>query len=340
MHGVIETNAASIPTTSAAPPLGMGCAEIGNLHRAIDEAEARAVLEAAVAAGMTLFDTAPGYGNGLSELRTGAFLREHRGAGLKLSTKVGRYLVPGRGTNERDFFAAPLPFEGRFDYGYDGVMRSFEQSLLRLGVTSVDMLFVHDLDAGNHGDGVEAHYRTLMNGGMRALDELRRTGAACRIGAAVNEPDIGTRMLRDGAFDTALLASRYTLIDQSALNDFLPLAQARGIDVIVGGVFNSGILATGATPGARYDYVEADAGIAARVAAIEALCLRHAAPIAAAALQFTLAHPTITTVLIGTSRAQRIASNRAALAHRIPLDLWSDLQAADLIRKDAPIPRC
>ena len=326
------------PSTTPVSRLGMGCAEIGNLHRAIDEAAARAVLEAARAAGITLFDTAPGYGNGLSEMRTGAFLRDHAGEGLKLSTKVGRYLVPGKGKRARDFFAAPLPFEGRFDYSYDGVMRGFEQSLLRLGVTSVDMLFVHDLDAANHGDTLGAQYRALMDGGMRALDELRRTGDAPLVGAAVNEPEVGVRMLRDGAFDRALLASRYTLIDQSALDGLLPLAEKRGVGVLLGGVFNSGILATGAGPGARYDYVEADTATSMRVVAIEAICGRHGVPLAAAALQFALAHPAVSHALIGTSRPERIDANAAALVHVVPADLWTELQMEGLLRPDAPTP--
>ena len=329
----------TLPTIPANPcsRLGMGCAEIGNLHRAIDEADARLVLEAARVAGITLFDTAPGYGKGLSELRTGAFLRDHPDAGLTCSTKVGRYLVPGQGRNARDFFAAPLPFEGRFDYSYDGVMRSFEQSLLRLGVTSVDRLFVHELDAGNHGDALETHCRALLDGGLRALDELRSAGDTRQIGVAVNQPDVGARLLRDARFDVALLASRYTLIDQSGLDAFLPLALAQGVEVIAGGVFNSGILATGAAPGARYDYVEADAAVAARVAAIEAVCRRHTVPIAAAALQFTLAHPAITTVLIGTSRPERIGENVAALTHAIPEALWDELAELGSPRANAVV---
>ncbi len=327
------------PAPPTHPRLGMGCAEIGNLHRAIDEAEARAVLDAAADAGITLFDTAPGYGNGLSELRTGAFLRDRAGTGLSVSTKVGRWLVPGAGGGGRDFFAAPLPFEARFDYGYDGIMRSFEQSLLRLGRSSVDMLFVHDLDAANHGDALETHCRALLDGGLRALDELRCAGDARRIGVAVNEPAIGARVLRDAAFDIALLASSYTLIDQPALDAFLPLAQTRGVEIVIGGVFNSGILATGATPGARYDYVEADARIAARVDAIERVCRGRGVPLAAVALQFALAHPAVSTVLIGTSRAERIAANTAALACQIPAALWTDLKAAGLLRTDAPVPQ-
>lgn len=314
-----------LPTPPIPSRLGMGCAEIGNLHRAIGEAEAYAVLEAARTAGITLFDTAPGYGKGLSELRTGAFLRDRPGEGLTCSTKVGRYLVPGTGQNARDFFAAPLPFEGRFDYSYDGVMRSFEQSLLRLGMTSVDRLFVHELDGGNHGDALETHCRALLDSGLRALDELRRAGDTRQIGLAVNQPDVGARLLRDAAFDVALLASRYTLIDQSALDDFLPAALERNVEVIAGGVFNSGILATGAAPGARYDYVEANAAVTARVAAIEAACRRHGVPLAAAALQFTLAHPAITTALIGTSRPERIGENVTALACPIPEALWDEL---------------
>lgn len=332
-----------IPRADLAPGLavsrlGLGCAEIGNLHRAIDEVAARATLDAAAAAGMNFFDTAPGYGSGLSELRTGAFVRDHAAAAPILSTKVGRYLVAGANSGRREFFAAPLPFEGRFDYSYDGVMRSFDQSLLRLGVDKVDILFVHDLDTPNHGAELARHYRAMMDGGLRALAELRDGGAVRLIGVAVNEPAIGARMLAEAAFDVALLASRYTLLDQSALDDFLPVCAARGVRVVAGGVFNSGILATGARQGARYDYVAADAMISARVAALEAVCGRHGVALPAAAIQFVLAHPLVASVLVGTSRPERIAGYAAAFTEAVPAGFWTELRAAGLIDDRAPLP--
>lgn len=332
----------SIPSAPVTHDIGQslafGGAELGNLHRAIDEAEARATLDAAAAAGLTLFDTAPGYGKGLSELRIGAFLRDHPNAGFRLSTKVGRHLLRGIDHGKREFFAAPLPFAGRFDYGYDGIMMGFEQSMTRLGTTRTDLLFVHDLDHGNHGDETDRHYRALMDGGLRALDELRRSGDAGRIGIAINEPALGARMMADADFDIALLASRYTLLDQSALHDVLPMAAARSVGLLAGGVFNSGILASGAVPGARYDYVEAGDGITGRVAALERLCAHHAVPLAAAAMQFVLAHPVIGQLLVGTSRPHRIAEAVGALRHPIPSGFWSDLRESGLIDGNAPLP--
>lgn len=326
------------PTFPTDDRLAFGGAEIGNLHRAIDEGGARAVLEAARGAGITLFDTAPGYGKGLSELRIGAFLRDHAGEGLRISTKVGRHLVRGRDAVRREFFTAALPFAARFDYSYDGIMRGFEDSATRLGLVRVDMLFVHDLDSGNHGEETEHHYRTLMDSGLRALDELRRAGDAGAIGVAANDPTLGARMLADGDFDMALLASRYTLLDQSGATDLLPVAMARGVAVLAGGVFNSGILASGAVAGARYDYVAADDAVTARVRALEAVCARHGVPLAAAALQFVLAHPGIAQVLVGTSRVARIAEVRTALAHPIAPAFWDELRATGTIDPAVPLP--
>lgn len=328
----------TMPVLPTADRLAFGGAEIGNLHRAIDETEARAVLEAARGAGITLFDTAPGYGKGLSELRIGAFLRDHPAEGLRISTKVGRNLVRGRDEGRREFFAAALPFAARFDYSYDGIMRGFEDSTARLGRVRVDMLFVHDLDTGNHGVETERHYRALMDSGLRALDALRRSGDAGAIGVAANEPAIGARMLADGDFDIALLASRYTLLDQSGAADLLPVAASRGVSVIAGGVFNSGILASGALPGARYDYVAAGDAVTGRVRAIEAVCGHHGVPLAAAALQFVLAHPGITQALVGTSRAERIAEMTAALRHPIPSAFWDEVRAGGLVDPAVPLP--
>jgi len=318
--------------------LSFGGAEIGNLHRALAEDEARAPMAEAAAAGITLFDTAPGYGCGLSELRVGAFLRERPAGSFVLSTKIGRYFVPGRGKRRREFFCAPLPFEARFDYTYDGVMRSFEQSQLRLGMTRVDILMVHELDNGNHGEALAGHYRDMMGGGMKALAELRGAGDVTLLGAAVNQPEIGAAMLADGDFDVALAASRYTLLDQSSLHTLHAQAAQRGVRIIAGGIFNSGILATGAREGALYDYVPAQEAITGRVSQIEAICARHGVPMAAAALQFALAHPAVASALIGTSRAGRIAQNVALLATTIPTDLWRELREAGLIDAEAPTP--
>ena len=316
-----------------ARPLGVGAAEIGNLARRLSEAEAQAVLAAAWTAGFRLFDTAPGYGAGLSELRLGAFLRDKPRDAYVLSTKVGRCLEPASGPLA-DGFAAPLPFAARFGYGYDAVMRSFEQSTLRLGITRFDLLLVHDLDRRNHGAAFEAHRAEALDGGMRALSELRRAGDVQAVGVAVNEGDVGARMIADGDFDVALLASRYTLLEQTALDDFLPAAQARGLPVLAGGVFNSGILAAGST----YDYRPAGAAILARVARLRALCERHHVRLPAAALQFVRAHPAVGTVLIGMAQPDRAAASLALLDEAIPPAFWAELRADGLVAASAPLP--
>ncbi|WP_260923610.1 aldo/keto reductase [Novosphingobium sp. 9] len=326
------------PDLDPAACLAFGGAEIGNLHRAIDEGEARAVLEAARVAGIALFDTAPGYGKGLSELRIGAFLRDHAGEGLQVSTKVGRYLVRGEEAGKREFFAAALPFAGVFDYSYDGVMRAFEQSVARLGLTRVDMLLVHELDEGNHGAATEAQLGVLLDSGMKALEELKRAGDTAQIGFAANGAEVGARALAGGDFDVALLASRYTLLDQSGLASFLPTAQRRGVRVMAGGVFNSGILASGAAQGARFDYREAPEEIIARVRKLEALCARHAVSLPGAAMRFVLAHPAIERVLVGTSRPERIAQTVAHLDQPVPEAFWQELRAEGLVSADSPFP--
>ncbi len=327
----MTSNARWRPPDPSALPLGFGAAEIGNLGRRLDEAEAQAVLAAAWAAGFRVFDTAPGYGGGLSELRLGAFLRDKPRDAYVLATKVGRCLSAGEAPPG---FAAPLPFAERFGYGYDAVMRSFEQSTLRLGITRFDLLLVHDLDRRNHGAAFEAHYRDALDGGMRALVELKRAGDVQAIGVAVNEGDVGARMIADGEFDVALLASRYTLLEQTALDEFLPVAQARGLPVLAGGVFNSGILAAGST----YDYEPAGADILARVDRLRALSGRHRVRLAAAALQFVRAHPAIGTVLIGMSQRGRAADSLALLGEAIPPAFWAELRACALVAAMAPLP--
>lgn len=332
------TTAASRYAAPLAGPLGFGAAEIGNLKRRLSEPEAGATLAAAWEAGFRMFDTAPGYGAGLSELRLGAFLRDRPRASYVLSTKIGRCLEPVAAPSPSSAFVAPLPFEERFGYGYDAVMRSFEQSTLRLGITRFDVLMVHDLDRRNHGAAFDEHYRNALDGGMQALAELRRAGDIGSIGAAINESDVGTRMIADGDFDLALLASRYTLIEQTALLDFLPAAHARGLPVLAGGVFNSGILAATAASGATYDYRPAGPEILDRVRRLREACDRHGVALAAAALQFVLAHPAIRTVLIGMSQPDRARASLALLEAPIPASFWAELRSEILLDPNAPLP--
>ncbi|MXP24988.1 aldo/keto reductase [Altererythrobacter indicus] len=319
--------------------IGFGTAEIGNLKRAVSEADANAALHAAADAGITFFDTAPGYGAGLAELRLGTFLREREDkARLIIASKAGRYLVPGEEASAPAFFAAPLPFRSQFDYSYDGIMRSVEQSLLRIGTTSLDVLFIHDLDPANHGANLETHYRAFLESGTRALDKLKREGIITYSGISVNDPTFGARMLRRYHFDVAMLASRYTMLDQSALDEFFPVAKAAETPIIAAGVFNSGILADGADPAATYDYRLASPEISQRVKTISAICERHHVSLAAASLQFTQAHPQIQCILFGTTRADRIASNKKAAAEEIPLQFWRDIKEIGAIADDAFLP--
>ena len=321
--------------------LGFGTAPLGNLYRAVTEAEAEAVLEAAWAAGIRYYDTAPLYGFGLSETRLNRFLRGKPRDEYVLSTKVGRLLkaaTPDTRDGIGKFFDVPSRKEV-YDYGYDAVMRSLEFSLERLGVDRVDMLFAHDLDVFNHGSRtrLEEKLNELMAGGYRALMELREQGVIRAFGAGVNEWESCQWLTERGDFDIFLLAGRYTLLEQEALEAFLPLCEARGIGIVVGGPYNSGILATGPRPGAYYNYNPAPADVLDKVARIEAICTRHGVRMVDAAFQFPLRHPAVVSVIPGGQGLGEMASNLAAAGARMPAALWADLKAAGLMRADAPV---
>lgn len=320
--------------------MGFGAAPLGNLYRAISGPEARATLDAAWDAGVRLYDTAPLYGLGLSETRLNPFLRDHPGA--VVATKIGRVLTavpPDRREGIGKWFDVPARL-GVYDYSYDGVMRSLEFSLERLGLDRVDILHAHDLDLYTHNrqEVLDEHRAAFMAGAYRALVRLRDEGVIRAFGAGVNEAECCTWLAERGDFDLFLLAGRYTLLEQGALDEFLPLAQARGIGVILGGVFNSGILATGARPGAFYNYDPAPAEILARVARIEAVCAAHGVALAEAALRFALAHPAVVSVILGAQAPGEVQRNALALSRDIPSALWSDLKAEGLLRPDAPVP--
>ncbi len=322
--------------------MGFGTAPLGNLYRPLTEAGARATLEAAWEVGCRYFDTAPLYGLGLAETRLNGFLRERRGTPPTLSTKVGRLLAlapPAERAGQGFYFDTPSRRE-IYDYGYDGVMRSVEFSLERLGVDCIDILYVHDIDVANHGSraAVDGHVATLMAGGYRALDQLRAEGAVKAIGAGVNEWEVCETLARAGDFDIFLLAGRYTLLEQEALTSFLPLCAAKGIAIALGGPFNSGILATGVVPGAHYDYRPAPPAILGRVARIERVCKAHGVALAEAALRFALGHPCVVSVIPGGQAPGEVTRNAAALDAAIPAALWRDLKSEGLIRPDAPVP--
>lgn len=322
--------------------MGFGGAPLGNLYRAITEEDAQAALQAAYDAGIRYFDTAPQYGLGRSEGRFGVALERFNDDGVKLSTKVGRLLedcAPDEVTPEA-FVDVPQK-RIVFDYTYDGVMRSFEASKKRLGYDDIDILLVHDVDVFSHGSQEisDAKVRELFDGGgYRALHELRDAGEISAIGAGVNEWEVCERLLGLGDFDGFLLAGRYTLLEQEALTSFLPLCIERDVGIILGGPYNSGILATGPIAGAKYNYEDASQDILDRVGKIEAVCDAHNTKLIAAALQFVLGHPAVKTVIPGAVNGAEVAANVALLETSIPEGLWSDLRSEGLIRADAPLP--
>jgi D-threo-aldose 1-dehydrogenase len=326
--------------------LGIGTAPLGDLFTKLDDQIAIATLADALRSGITLLDTSPHYGNGLAEHRCGTAMRIVGRDNVVLSTKVGRVMDPRSpgGTAVAEGAAAPgfaggLPHKANIDYSYDGTMRSFEQSLLRMGTDRIDVALIHDVDVFTHGaEGVETRFSEAMNGAYRALEQLRSEGAVKAIGIGVNEANICVRFANAGDFDAMLLAGRYSLLEQPALDEFLPLAQAKGIGVMLGGVFNSGILATGAVPGAYYNYKPAPEEIMARVARIEQVCRAHDVPLVDAALQFALGHPAVSSVVLGAETPEHVHSNLRSMTRPIPQSLWGDLKAEGLLNPQAPTP--
>mgnify|MGYP005855237005 CR=1 FL=1 len=322
--------------------LGFGTAPLGNLFRAISDAEADGILDAAWTGGVRYFDTAPLYGMGLAETRLNRFLRDKPRDAYVLSTKVGR-LLRACGPNERDgvgkWFDVPNRREV-YDYGYDGVIRSVECSLERLGIDRIDILFAHDLDLPNHGTQavLDARLAELMAGGWRALTDLRDRGAIAAIGLGVNAWEPAQWVLERGDADLFLLAGRYTLLEQEALESFLPLCQQRGAGVVIGGPYNSGVLAVGPVAGATYNYEPAPQRILDRVAKIEAVCKAHGVAMVEAAFHFPLAHPAVVSVIPGGQSVAQMRQNLAVAAACVPDALWRDLKAEGLMRADAPTP--
>ena len=321
--------------------LGVGTAPLGDLYQRIPENDARGMLEAGYDLGLRLFDTAPLYGSGLAEHRTGGLLRQKARADLVVSTKVGRWYQPAPGGANRGNWAGGLEFDAVLDYSYDGAMRSFEQSLLRLGLSRVDVLLIHDVDVFTHGSqkACDRRFDEAMEGAYRALIELRQSGDVRAIGVGVNESEMCARFARAGDFDCMLLAGRYTLLEQGALDEFLPLCEAKDIGVLAGGTFNSGILAAGPKPGSKYNYADAPLPVRERVARLDEVCRAHRVPLAAAAIQFPLGHPKVSSVVIGAVSGEEIRQNFDLMSLPIPDALWSDLRAEGLLRADAPLPR-
>lgn len=321
--------------------LGLGTAPLGELFDRVDDEEAAAIVRAAWDGGVRYFDTSPWYGRGLSEHRLGRALHRRDRGGFVVSTKIGRLLRrPLKPGPIRDQWIGGLPFETVYDYGYDGVMRSFEDSLQRLGTPSIDLLLVHDLDRWNHRtpELLGAYFNQFLTGGWRALTELRDSGAIKGIGAGLNAREEIPRFLDLFDIDFFLLAMRYTLLEHDVLDDEFPRCAERGVGIVVGGGYNSGILATGAIPNAMYNYERAGPVILERVAKIEAVCKRWNVPLPAAALHFPLGHPIVASIIPGAISVNQVEQSLAAFRHKIPADFWAELKHAKLIRPDAPTP--
>lgn len=319
------------------PALGLGCAAFGGLYQPANEDTILTLLDAAWAAGLRYFDVAPMYGLGRAEHLLGHFLRERVAADANaiISTKVGRLMARGRPGHELPPAPPSNPFDSGwhnglnfqevFDYSYDGIMRSFDDSQQRLGTPAIDMLFVHDIGTVTHGDRASALWTELINGGFRALTDLRDAGIIKAFGLGVNETQVIADAMDATDPDCCLLAGRYSLLDRGA-DELLMKAHERGMAMILGGVFNSGILAGGA---AKFDYADAPDNIIAKTKAMTVLCDRHDVPLGAAAIQFPLRHRGVTSVVVGARTAMEIATNVDWFTKPIPEELWDSLAELD-----------
>jgi D-threo-aldose 1-dehydrogenase len=321
--------------------IGFGAAMLGNLYQPMSDCDAHDTLAVALDAGMTYVDTAPRYGHGLSERRVGDVLRER--SAVTLSTKVGRLFRANAargGTAERHGFHSPMPFESVYDYSYGGIMRSYEDSLQRLGLARIDILYIHDIGYLTHGENHAHAFIQLIDGGFRALEELRASGAIGGFGLGVNEWEVCMEAMAHADLDVILLASRYTLLEQGALTQFLSVCLQRGISVVIGGAYNSGILATGTrgTQTPLYDYAPAPAAVLERVRCLEAVCDEFCVPLAAAALQFPLAHPAVVSVIPGLGSVAEVGKTIDLYQTPIPGAFWSKLRETKLLSPDTPLP--
>ena len=315
--------------------LGLGTATMGGSRIQVTRQDGEDLVRAAWNAGVRYVDTAPFYGVGSAERRVGDALRHEDRSEWVLSTKVGRLLRPGVKPGASDGRMSPMPFHVLYDYSHDGIMRSVEDSHQRLGLDRIDILYVHDIGEYQHGQEANAHHlKVLRDSGYKALDRLRHSGEVQAIGIGVNEKQVLIDALSFGDWDVFLLAGRYTLLEQGPLDDLLPMCSARGTSIVVGGPLNSGILAGRDT----WNYAAAPPEIVARVDRIRAVCEAHKVPLAAAALQFPLAHPAVCAIIPGPRSAAEFDANLPLLTMEIPAALWADLRQAELLHPEAPAP--
>jgi len=331
-----------VPPSGSGRRLGLGGAPLGNLFSAVPEAQAEALLAAAWESGCRCFDTAPHYGNGLSEHRLGRALRTRSAADFVLSTKVGRLLLPQAGApREQHGYVDVLPFVQSWDYSRAGTRRSIEDSLQRLGVARIDVAYVHDMDAATHGDRAPAVLRQVLGETLPELRQLQREGLVGAVGLGVNDVAVVLQVLRHADLDALMLAGRYSLLDHGALPALLPECARRGVRIALGGIFNSGILATGVRSGhpVTFDYAPAARALLERAAAIEAVCEAFRVPLRAAALQFPLAHEAVAIVVAGARSAAEWSDCVAMMEHPIPVAFWSALRERGLLPPEAPTSR-
>jgi len=320
--------------------LGLGTAPLGNLYREMSDADAVDTVRAALAHGVRHFDTAPYYGFGLAEARLGIALSGT--SGTVVSSKVGRVLEPAPHITDaglRHGFCSASPFEPAFDYTFDGVMRSWESTVVRLKRERIDIVYVHDVGRRTHGPMHDLILEQLLGGGMRALVRLREQRLVSAIGIGVNEIEVCQELMKETDLDVVLLAGRYTLLEQGALIGLFPLCRRAGTSVVIGGPFNSGVLAVGSTGRATYDYGAVPPEVLARVQRLERVCRDYSVPLAAAALQFPLAHPVVASVIPGLDSADRVAEALRWYRTRIPDEFWNRLRSEGLIHSAAPTPR-
>jgi D-threo-aldose 1-dehydrogenase len=317
----------------AVSEISLGCAPLGNLHHEVSDAESTATVDAAWELGVRYFDTAPHYGLGLSERRLGSALASRPRHAFVLSSKVGRLLEPvqvAEGWDDQGF-VVPATHRRVWDFSRDGIRRSLEGSLERLGLDRLDIVFLHDPDD---------HWSDVLATGYPALDELRAEGVVTAVGAGMNQAAMLADLVRETDVDLVMLAGRYTLLEQGALDDLLPLCEERRVAIVAAGVFNSGLLARARPPdGARYDYEDAPPELVERARAIARVCERHGTTLPAAALAFPLAHPAVVSVCVGARSAEQMRRNVALQREAISSDLWSELKTEGLLREDAPTPR-
>ena len=320
--------------------LGFGAAPIGDLFENLDERSCYDILENAFNSNFNLFDTSPFYGNGLSEHRTGNFLKTVEEESYFLSTKVGRYLTPEKNQKiDRGAWAGGLNFKLNLDYSYDGVMRSFEQSLLRLAVSKIDICLIHDVDKFTFGNEVDYYFKLAMNGAYKAIQKLKEEKVIKAIGVGLNDADICAKFANEGDFDCMVLAGRYSLLEhESALNDFFPIVDKQNIGIILAGVFNSGILAKGIGDNVTYNYDKIPNHIREKYIIVSEVCDRYNVPVPAVALQFSYANKLISSMILGMDRLEQIKQNISFFNYLIPEDLWKELIEKKIIDERCPIP--